>query len=164
MKKIFFFLPLLLLINSCDYTDLDPTLFNEGFQGITRTSSDSPEPLGGDRSDWCSFYRMPKPGDENNNDVEVPFPIGYAFGPAYPNPSYYDASFVVPFSLQSDAHVNIYIIDKYYKVKKTIVNNLMSAGSYQYYVHGWEIGTGIFRVVFEIDNKVICTGDVWVKN
>jgi hypothetical protein len=164
MKIFLLFLPLMLLVNSCDHTNLDPTLFNEGFQGITLTMEGSPEPIGYDINDWCSYFRMPKPDAGEENDVEVPFDVGFSFGPAFPNPSNYKENFIIPFHLQSDAHVNIYIIDKNYRTVKVIINNLLSAGSYQFTVQGREIGAGIFRVVFASSNKVICTGDVWIRN
>lgn len=168
MKKIFIILLVCFLFISCseDNSLFDPTYFGDGFKGITFTGEADPTPFKADPSDWCSYYPNNTTnlgGSTGGVDSSPVLPMGYSFGPAYPNPVVVKGSFNIPFNLPSSSHVYIYIINNDYKIVKVLVNGEKSAGTYLVQVSSEDIGpAGIYRVVFETGD-IYCKGDIWIK-
>lgn len=159
MKKIIFLIPLLFIF-SCSDTSFDPTLLSDGFKGITQTGPESPEPIGGmyDPSDWCysniNFF--------SKGNVEVPMPVGFEFGPCYPNPIKLNGTTIIGFAIPESKIVRVYVIDKSQKVLDTLVNESLAAGRYEREYNTEGLPKGIYRLIMEFD-EYTCKGDLWIK-
>ncbi|HSW56497.1 MAG TPA: hypothetical protein VLH59_15545 [Ignavibacteriaceae bacterium] len=159
MRSLIIFSTIVILITSCsDESSLfDPTYFGEGFKGITFTLEGGPEPIKVDPTDWCYFYR------ENVKPDSIIYPMGYSFGPAYPNPTTLGGSIAIRFSIPETTEVYIYVINYNQKIVAVLVNDVLNAGVYEFMLNTNTIGvTGVYRVIFETP-KLFCKGDIWIK-
>ncbi len=157
MKKIIFLIPILFVF-SCSDKSFDPTLLSDGFKGITVTGPDSPEPLRADPTDWCyaniNFF--------SKENVEITGPVGFEFGPCYPNPINQNGTTRIRFAIPETKIIKVYVIDNSQRVIDILVNDSLSAGRYE-----WEYSTeglykGIYRLIMEFDGYS-CKGDLWIK-
>lgn len=167
MKRLIIISAAFLFINSCseESTLFDPTYFGDGFKGITFTAEDSPDILKADPTDWWpgGYSILGKTNDTKGISEEVPIPLNYNFGAAYPNPVIVSGTFNIPFTLPRDTHVYIYVINKDYKIIAVLVNELKPAGTFLVSIHSNSLGpAGVYRVVFESEG-IYCKGDIWIK-
>ena len=167
MKKIIFNLIILFAVISCSEESslFDPTYFGDGFKGITFTGEADPTPLKADPTDWCSGSNeiLGKPSGALGVDEEVPAPMYINFGAAFPNPVKLNSTTTIPFAIPQQRLVNIYVINKEYRVVAVLLNRILEAGSYQITLDTKMIGiAGVYRVVFETEN-IYCKGDIWIK-
>ena len=167
MKRLIILSAVFLFINSCsdESTMFDPTYFGDGFKGITFTNEDGPDPMKEDPSDWyyTISYGQPKGQNTSGINIDVKGPLGFRFGPAFPNPSNIDTGFSLGFAISSDKNVKIDIINKNYEIVSVLINDELSAGNYTVHIGNSIIATpGVYRIVMESEG-FYSKGDVWVK-
>jgi len=157
MKKIIFLIPLLFVL-SCSDNSFDPTLLSDGFKGITVTGPDGPEPLQADPTDWCygtiNFF--------TKGNVDITGPIGFEFGPCYPNPIKLNGTSIIRFAIPESKIVKVYVIDKSQKVLDILVNKSLPAGRYLHEYNTEGLPKGIYRLIMEFD-EYSCKGDLWIR-
>ena len=165
MKKIILALTIFLLISSCNNysTMFDPTYYGDGFKGITFTSEIDPTPLKVDPTDWCysDSNSLPKVGTDSV-DTDIIAPSGFSFGAAYPNPTTLHSSINIRFTIPETTFVHISVINKDYNVVADLINDQLIPGTHLLTFDTKNIGSGVFRVIFESD-KFYCKGDIWIK-
>lgn len=155
MKKYYIFICGLFLI-SCSDGPFDMTYFNDGFKGITETSSSSPEPIGViDPDDWCV--------DDVKTNFDGSIPMRHAFYPAYPNPAEKPYGFTLKFSIAQQSFVNLSIINSDNQVVIQLMNDVFNAGVYSVNVPTESLSAGtVYRAIFKSD-LLICHGDILIK-
>ena len=179
----------LIVLNGCtkDGTPADPSLFNNGFKGITYTQDD-PTPIGyTDNDDWNSNgywdFRYPI---ERCGSIVTPLskqtkidtvresediPETFATSPAYPNP--FNPTTAINFALPIHCNVYASIINERYKTVAVLICGKYEAG---YYMVNWSafdsnnnpLPNDIYRFIIRCTDDhgnllFVSHGDLWLK-
>ncbi len=165
MKRLIIILASLVLIQSCEEEGMffDPTYFMDGFKGITHTTEDSPDALGGDPTDWCtecgSSNLVLKPDSITHEEPGV---ACFSFAPCYPNPTNVNGSTKLRYSIAEEMNIKIYMIDKHYNVLKVLVDRVHSSGTYEVTCDLTGLAPDVYRFIAETDIH-FCKGDLLIQ-
>lgn len=166
MKRLIIIFVPFLLLQSCSSEDgiFDPTYFMDGFKGITFTGPDSPEPFGGDATDWCSdcsFFPLP---DANNDSTEIDIvaPVCFSLEPCYPNPTSVNGYTKVRYSIAAAINIKIYLIDKHHTVLKVFIDRVHEAGTYEVTCDLTGLAPDVYRFIAETEHH-FCKGDLLIR-
>lgn len=165
MKRLIIILASLVVIQSCEEEGdfFDPTYFMDGFKGITHTLEDSPQPFGGDPTDWCtecgSSNLVLKPDSITH---EEPIPICFSFAPCYPNPTNVNGYTTLRYSLAAEMNIKIYMIDKHYNVLKVFIDRVHTPGTYEITCDLEGLAPDVYRFIAETEYH-FCKGDLLIQ-
>ena len=161
----------------------DPTLFNDGFKGITYTSSDDPTPIGSvDHDDWKSDgywdWRYPIAPCRSivipfskRTKIDTVIHTNFAMYPAYPNP--FNPTTSIEFALPVTCHVYASIINDRYQTVQVLICEVLDAGLVEVEwsavdSNNRELPSDIYRFLIRCtdDNGNLLFashGDLWLK-
>ena len=142
--KYILFLFFIILFISCDKSSTGPGTENS-FGGIVQTDSVG-RIISDDSTQW--------PGRINLFDNHGIVPIGWGFGPAYPNPSFSDSiiiPFVTPLRIKTTilCYARTGLVDN---VVDTVYSGLCVAGIH-YFNYKRKLPKGIYRIQLSMDNS-----------
>ncbi len=166
MKRLIIILASLVVIQSCEEEGdfFDPTYFMDGFKGITHTLEDSPQPFGGDPTDWCTDcnnYYLPDTNSDSS-ESEIVSPICFSFEPCYPNPTNVNGYTTLRYSLAAEMNIKIYMIDKHYNVLKVFIDRVHSPGTYEITCDLTGLAPDVYRFIAETEYH-FCKGDLLIQ-
>lgn len=165
MKRlIIIFVPFILLQSCSDKSSvIDPTYFMDGFKGITFTSEESPDILGGDLTDWC--YSNVNPNWKLKSDsveVDIPGIKGFEFNPCYPNPANVNGYTNLTFALPVTQNIKIYMINKHNTILAILLDAELAAGRHLIRCDLTGLPPDVYRFIAETEHH-FCKGDLLIR-
>ncbi len=167
--KLIFIIPFAVLLLSCSSgNQFDPTLFNDGFKGITYTNINGYINGPVDPNDWNLYDGAIGSIISNNDGASFKIlPLTSRVGP-FPNPT--NTIFTVQFSNPVATVAKFDIIDDRYTLLRRIIINAEAGVNCLVWDlrdnRGEKLAPGIYRILYEFDSQdglFSGYGDIWIK-